>query len=479
MSKITALRPIVPATQIEPGTTPCFAERMAALGIGALLCFSLLVPGFHISDAVPNMRPEQLLLLAIVAIYGWLLLAGYARTIRWSGMFVVAAVYCICILLSDWYGAEFLGHSPVASDFYEIPKALLPLAFFTLGYEANLSERSLRSVLKFSSLAIFLVCVYAWAQRAHLGFTTSLDALYSSGEHVDVMLRTIGRVWSTMSNPNVLGELMTWSIVAFTMALVFRVGNRLWNALIVLSCLATLAMTESRYGVLTSVIGVALIFMLPSVSGSRRRIQILLLLLLLPVLAWAFVAVTNTNRYAAARLHSLKDPLQTDSLRERLDTTWPEAIGDFEKSPIFGNGSAKTYFDYAITDSEYLDVLKEFGMLGIVVYLGFFLYPLVLSWRGLHAARNADPGWEDLLPATFLTARLGVVMIVTALIMNVGESTFFNFQLQGFLWTWMGIGACSAGQISKASRIRLQLPSSNIVPFRSDPNVGAILGSQR
>lgn len=427
------------------------AHRMAELSVTALVCLSVLAPGLHIGSDLPFVRPEQLLLPVIVVIYGWLLLAGYARAIRLSGMFIVASGYCMCVLLSIWYGANILGHSPVARDLYEIPKALLPLAFFIVAYESDLSERSLRLVVKAFSFAILLVCFYAWAQSANLSIASKLNEYYSSGEHVDIILRGIGRVYSTMSNPNVLGQLMTWSIAIFTMAFLFRVGSYAFNAFVTLSCLATLAMTQSRYGLLTAVVGLVLILLLPSASLGRRKVQMVLRALLLALCVWTFVAVTRTNEYAEARLHSLGHPFQTDSLRGRLDLSWPDAMSEFERSPTFGNGSAKNYFKGTIADSEYLDVLKQFGIVGFLAYLGFFLYPLALSWRGLRAARNANPLFEDLLPATFLTARVSVTMILTALVMNVGESTFLNFLLQGFLWTWMGLGARSARTIAELS----------------------------
>jgi len=435
-----------------PWASQPLAHRMAELGVAALICLSVLAPGLHISSDLPFVRPEQLLLPVIVVMYGWLLLAGYARTIRLSGMFIVALVYCICVLMSSWYGASVLGHSTVARDFYEIPKALLPLAFFVVAYESDLSERSLRLVLKTFSFAILLVCFYAWAQSANLGIASKLNEYYSSGEHVDIILRGIGRVYSTMSNPNVLGQLMTWSIAAFTIAFLLRVGSRAFNALVILSCLATLAMTESRYGLLTAAVGLALILLLPSVSLGRRRVQMVLLALLLPLCVWTFMAVTRTNQHAVARLYSLKQPFRTDSLRDRLDISWPQAMSEFEGSPIFGNGSAKDYFKGTITDSEYLDILKQFGIVGFLAYLGYFLYPLVVSWKGLRAVFRVNPLLEDVLPANVLAVRLSITMIVTALVMNVGESTFLNFLLQGFLWTWMGLGARSARTIAEFSR---------------------------
>jgi O-antigen ligase len=136
-----------------------------------------------------------------------------------------------------------------------------------------------------------------------------------------------------------------------------------------------------------------------------------------------------------------------DSLRTRLDELWKDAGNDFAQSPFVGHGPAKKIFTDIITDSEYLDVLKEFGIIGFCIYLAYYLFPLRLLWKGLRSAKRAGPWVEDRLPAQMMVVRLTFIMIVTAMMMNIGETTFYSQVLQGFLWIWMGIGARSAKTI--------------------------------
>src|SRR5208337_2856406 len=100
-----------------------------------------------------------------------------------------------------------------------------------------------------------------------------------------------------------------------------------------------------------------------------------------------------------------------------------------------------------VTDSEYLEVLKEFGVIGFLPYLAYFLFPLYLLWTGLRAGKRCGVELEERLPATFLVLRLGFVMAVTALVMNIGMSTFYNLILQSVLWIWLGLGARAAKSI--------------------------------
>ena len=423
----------------------------AEVAMVGLICASLLVPPIRFSDNFPYVRAEQVLLAIAFVVYVWLLLAGYARQIRFNGMFVVAATYSFCVALSTWYGADLLHHRVIFRDFYEIPKVIFPVLFFTMAYEAELSEKSLRTLFKLFGVAILLVCVYAWGQLAGLGFTYLLNGFYSGGEHIDLLLKNVGRVYSTMANPNVLGQLMSWSLVAFTMAALLRVGNRMWSIFLALSCLITLAMTASRYGAITASLGIILLFAFPS-RGRRRAAQFSLLIVLLPIFVWTFKTVAKANRSGIQRIETLRDPLQTDSLRVRLDVRWVDAANDIARSPWIGNGSAKEYFADIITDSEYLDILKQFGIVGFLAYSAYYFFPLYLLGRGIKASRWLGAPVEEQMPATLLTLRLSFIMIILALAMSIGESTFTNLLLQGFLWMWMGLGARCAQTMRQAAR---------------------------
>ena len=426
------------------------AQSLSRICVFSLVGLSLLAPPVTLSAALPWVKAEQLLLPFIFAMYLWLLLAGYVRLIRFNSMFVIAAVYSLCVLVSIAYGSTILGQTVISRDFYEIPKLWLPVLFFTVGYEAELTELSLRRLLKFFSVAILFVCFYAWTQWAGLGISFFLDRYYSGGLHIDVGLQRYRRVFATMGNPNVLGQLMTWSIVAFTLAALSRVGNRLKNIAVIFACVVTLAMTGSRYGLITTSLGFALIFLVPSPSTKKRLAHIGLLLLLASALGWTDATIANSNRSTAQRIESLKNPLQADSLRKRLDFLWRDAGNDFAQSPLFGHGPAKTIFTGVFTDSEYLDVLKEFGLIGFLSYICYFLFPLSRTWKALRAAKRNGPHVQEDLPATLLVLRLSCVMAITALVMNIGESTFYNQILQGFLWLWLGLGVHCAKIIRRS-----------------------------
>ena len=451
------------------GTLPQFgiSRTMGQISIIGMICAAVLAPGITLSEALPWFKAEQLLLPVIFLIYGLLLLTGAARTIRSNGMFVIALLYSVATLLSMWYGSEVLGQSTVLRDYYEFPKIWLPVIFFTVAYEAGLSEQAIRRLLAFFALAMSLVCLYAWGQWASLGITFKIDPYYSGGEHIVGALERYRRVFSTMGNANVLGQLLTWSIAIYLLAFLSKVGGRARNLAMILICLVTLAMTGSRYGLLTTSLAVTLVFALQS-GSARRRSQLALLIFLLPVFALVVAIVATSNKATSDRFETLQHPLQVDSLRTRLDDLWRDAGKDFFESPFVGHGPAKKIYTDVITDSEYLDVLKKFGIVGFCIYLAYYLFPLYLLMKGFRMGRPALAQLEFQLPASAMVMRLGVVLIVTAMVMNIGETTFYSQVLQGFLWLWLGIAARSSKNLQQAdASYKIESPVADKAVFAS------------
>jgi len=434
------------------GSRETLAQRLAQPTIILLICASILAPGVFLSPDTPWFKLEVLALPFILLAYTWLLLAGLARPFRFNGLFVVGALYSLSVAISMVYGSAILGQAVIVRDFYDFPMLWLPVLFFTLAYEGNLSEFTLRRLLAFFSAAVSLVCLYAWAQWANLGFAQWLNYnVYAPGTHIQDAFRYARRVYSTMNNANILGELMTWSIAAFLLATWQRVGNHARNIFMTVACLITLAMTGSRYGILNTALAFFLVAAVLYVSGTRLS-RLLPLFLFFPLFAATIYFVASSNQRTLERYQTLENPWTTDSFRQRADAIWLDVFQYISQSPLLGRGPARTTFEeLPVTDSEFLDVLKKFGIIGFLFYLGYFLVPLQMLWRGMRIASRAGPGLETSLPATFLVMRLSFIMIVTALAMNIGMSTFYNHGIQGFLWMWMGLGAAAAKSIEDAS----------------------------
>src|SRR5262249_37300598 len=215
-----AVRPAWTAARSE------LAARLSQVTVFGIFLVALIVPPVPMSGIGLNVRPELIALAIIMVAYCWLLLAGLVQPLRFNAMFAASLFFCVAVVISMIYGADVLHHELLYRDYFEIPKTWLPALFFTLTFESNLRERSLRKFLAFMAIPAFLICLYAWGQFFRLDFAYALNPLYTGGEHVDLALQRYDRVYSTFGNPNVLGQYLSWTIIAYAAAALFRVGNR-------------------------------------------------------------------------------------------------------------------------------------------------------------------------------------------------------------------------------------------------------------
>jgi len=436
------------------------AKTASRITVLTLLCVSVLAPAVNLYPGTPHVRVETLLLLVCGGLYAWLLLAGIAKPPRFHTIYVIAALFSFSVAVSMFYGTVGLGHAVLFRDFYEFPKAWLPAAFFVIAYEAALPEGALRRLLDALAWATAGVCLYGIAQYFSLGFTFWLNRYYSGGEHHDISLALFHRVYSTLGNPNVLGQFLTWMMLAYTLAYLFGVGSRARNLAIPLACVVTLVLTGSRYGLLATVFGLLMMIGL-ALAAHRSATGLATLLLLIFTFSMVFANVKSAANATARRFDELLHPLEASSLRARLDDLWVVAGDYIAASPWVGHGPAKEIFTESYTDSEYLDVMKQYGLVGLLAYLAYYLWPLSRYAGVFRAATQLPAGIQPHIRTNLLVVGIGIEMIGTALIMNIGEFTFFNWVLLAFLWLWIGLSVRSADfirELAASSRADARAP---------------------
>lgn len=113
------------------------------------------------------------------------------------------------------------------------------------------------------------------------------------------------------------------------------------------------------------------------------------------------------------------------SLGIRLDALWPQAIEGFKKNPLLGSGystlvkSDLTHFTYAeSTDNDYLRMLGETGLLGIISFLAVPIFVMIYSYRLFLKSRTV----HSRIIALGTLASISGIMI-TALYIDIFESS--------------------------------------------------------
>jgi hypothetical protein len=431
---------------IELGSLPPRTKMTKVLGEAGLIlifCVAVLAPALTLNPNWPQVRTETMMMVLYAMAYAALHFTGLAKPVRFHAFYIIGALFSLSVGFSLVYGTMILNHPLSYRDYFEIPKCWLPVFFFTIAYEAELTERGLNRALNYFAWAVTLVCLFGWGQFLNLGIAARLTPLYTDMGHNYSGLLRYGRIFSTMGNPNALGQLMSWCMSVYVLAFLFGVGSRARKLFVSAMCVATVALTSSRYGLLACAGGL-LIAMAFGLFARRRGWKLIGLFFLVGVLIPVFGEAQRSSYWASHRFEQLRNPLQVDSLRGRLDFLWIEAGDYFLSSPWVGHGPAKTVFESVYTDSEYLDILKYYGIVGFLCYLAYFFWPLLEMLRGLRSLRFLSPDLEERLGANLLVLRAGFAIFCLALFMNVGEFTFYNLPLLGFVWLWGGLAVRAA-----------------------------------
>lgn len=443
------------ARLIETGTSQprsWLSQFAGEVSVILLVCVSVVSPNLQFSQQLPMVRLDLLLLVLVTGGFAWLLLAGKVGKLELSRFILIGALFSVSVTVSLIHGAAILHNSIQPNDFYEISKAWVPVAFFVVGYEAKLSERGITSLMNWLAFVTVVICFCGWSQLLNFPLAGELQAIYGDGGHNDRALLVFHRIYATLTNPNVLGEFLSWTLVGYTLAFLYRVGNQARNLFVALLCMVTLTQTGSRYGILAACLGflIALALARKAVRGLGKTLA---LLLLLAAFGTAFIGVQRASYFTSQRFEELRNPAQVSSLRDRLDDLWIVASDYFLRSPVLGQGPAKRIFDEAYTDSEYLDILKKFGLAGFAVYLGFYLWPLAQIRRALKWNYRIFPSLDYCLPGNLFSLRFGFLMLCMALFMNAGMYTCFNWYLMCFLWVWTGVSVRSGTVVCEAITI--------------------------
>jgi len=441
------------------GIAPAAGGTIARLVVFTFLAAILLSPPIQLSRHFPYFRLEQLLLLLVG--YGYLLgvLMRAVSPQRFSYLYVWGVLFSVLQIVSLLYGASVLQHQVVRSDYYEVLKVWLVVALFIVGYEARLGEPALRRFFAALGFCTFAVCLFGVAQYLGWSGAETLNPYFATAEHNIRGLTQSGRVYSTFGNANVLGQFLSAAAVCFMLAFLARVGRRLWTGPLGLFVMFCLILTGSRYALVVLVLGL-LLLMLGAVTDPRQLLKVASAIILISIFVWILLGTTRGPFIHSERYQELRNPLEESSLRTRIDIMWREGWDEFRISPIVGHGPVKHIFTGTGIDSEYLDILRRYGLLGFTAYISIFLWILLKLKRGLRFTRGLKLSLDSPLRASSVMVQAGFILVVMDLLMNVGMSTYTNFQFGSFFWLFMGVAVRSAEFVGDVSGSIMAFPAA-------------------
>lgn len=329
-----------------------------------------------------------------------------------NGLLVVWAVF---YYVSLWRGAFFLGSSlplwisdPRFSNWKNY--MIMPLVFLVVG--AAIKDKK--------QIKILLVLMMLTVLRANVGFWNTIAERDFS--HFSYGLRYAG-VFG-YAGENGLGAFEA-QLALFSLGFYSFIKNKhtRWGLLAFAAlCTYCLVFSFSRGAYLGFLAG--LLFL-----GLVRERKLLLALIAI-ALSWQAL-VPNA---VVQRVFMTYDNGQLESSANERVTIWKDAVALVPQYPLFGTGFDTYEFmgrtDYSDTHNLYLKILVETGSLGLMLFLFLLSKCFWLSFRLFRVGQ--DPFFRALGLGT-------AAYIVCALIANLFGDRWTYLQVNGYLWTFLGL----------------------------------------
>ncbi|GAX89385.1 hypothetical protein EFBL_1003 [Effusibacillus lacus] len=204
------------------------------------------------------------------------------------------------------------------------------------------------------------------------------------------------RLAGMLMDPNAYGGLL---VLAFTLQIVTSVGKYplvkgVWGLLSALSLITGILLTFSR----SAWIGLA--FLMVSASVFKPKITLKIAILGGASIAGVLLLAGNQFWQVIVSMASRQD--QIDYRLDFIQT----ALDRFSDSPLFGVGLGTFALEYGwIIHNTLIWFLAEFGILGVSVFIGFFLWFLL---KGFYAYKSVHES-EKFLILSFIIGHIGML----------------------------------------------------------------------
>ena len=193
------------------------------------------------------------------------------------------------------------------------------------------------------------------------------------------------RVLGTLSNPNFYAIELIFFMVYIISNVIFDGSRKGKTAdfVILLIIFAGIIFSQSRTAI---VVLVCLTVYIAALQIARKGVRSALpyaaaiaAVILVPLVLMKFMDLSYL-------MNAVKSGTLTGSFVKRLDR-WKDALKLFRLHPIIGIGPVvQTYF--ASVDSEYIHILRNYGALGLLAHLCFYIYVFVASLRDFFSNKS-------------------------------------------------------------------------------------------
>jgi len=389
--------------------------------LGIILFLIFIGPLIKIFPSAPMFRPEQFLVFSIFPLF--LIFRDLNPTSQVRFFLKWFIFFQLIQTISLFYGYFILDVNIGVKDFIEI--------FRVFSYGLTIYVVSTMSFQKASVQTIIYIILYLFIASSLiglfqyygvLGFDRITAPLYFPGRIHDVHDRMMG----TFVNPNTYGSFVSiGSIISLGLFLNEERRKIKFYTLIAFFLLtATLLLTVSRTALVSYLAGLSALILLFGISKGLKWYKILFTLLGIST-GLLFIGLLLAGDIWS-RLKTILNFMEDLSWQMRL-FAWYINLQLFLESPLIGWGPTFHQFTSTV-DSDYILILRRYGIIGFLVYISFYLLPLYYAIINLKRKK-----FSGVLNQIFIAASIA---LITG---NIANSLFHEMQFMSFWSVFVGL----------------------------------------
>ncbi|KUP04386.1 hypothetical protein Q75_15405 [Bacillus coahuilensis p1.1.43] len=368
------------------------------------------------------------------------------------------------IIISVIFGSIFFPVYTSLTDMIELYRIFLYFSFYVIAKETLNLEWT--GIVKTGIIIIFIIEIFGVLQFYNIGnINYNIGLLYTTSDKLLMMITHQQRIGSTFLNPNIYGSFIVIAI-SFLLSLLaynYRVKSIILYPLLLLT-IVSVFFTTSRtavitiFGLIVYWIIVSLLSRVDKLSSILRKsatvigLFIIAAIILIPNINYLNYAYNQISTNLNIDLSFLQNDNQMDENDESDDRNFRDSITDsvesvssyksrqyywdlnwnqFLAAPVFGSGPMKSEF-VRFADNSYLYTLARYGVFGLIVVAGFYLY-LYLSTAWSIKKNVQSPIGSKVMTMTLHLSVMGY--FVMALVAEV----WYNIQTIAILYIIVGL----------------------------------------
>lgn len=415
-----------------------------------IMLSAMLLPSFEIHPRLPRVRLDEILIFGALAVN---LLFRLTDRFRYRSVFdlelanqedqlkaqmTVAKVFLLLlasIAISNVYAVLFLDISFGIRDVMEWVMIAKYYLVITLALALDLQDRELHVLRNVFLAGYSIILLLSWGQFLNIANLNEWLTPSIAQAHLDNLVNANPpRVLGTFDNPNVMGIFSVLAMTLFVTWFYFRrsdsVNNLVLFVVIGLSIKLTF-MTISRTALLATAtvltfLSVWAMFKFHWKKGILLKVGVLFVLTLI-------IFFTSPRGFTTRMGEAINFKKSTSAQGHILQAG--DALKLIIQSPILGWGTAKSNMT-TIVDNEYVLVTRRYGVIGLIMYLWFFIRP---AKGALRRALNFYLSERGLREDKTLISLAYVAATCALFVYNITAGTFYNLQLMTLMAIFMGI----------------------------------------